>query len=134
MAGIICSITFSEQKRLARDTADSVPVAGADAPHKRSGRARTDGHWKPAAREWPPSFGTKRRLPYRRGADSLTTNEDMAIENPNYWRARAEEARRRSEQVDDSIAKALMLQTADSYERIAKAYERMVIIRQPGGR
>jgi len=66
------------------------------------------------------------------GCDSRATNKDMAIENPDYWRARAEEARRRSEQVHDSIAK--MLETADSYERIAKAYERMVITTQPGGR
>ena len=58
---------------------------------------------------------------------SRATNNDMATESLDYWRARAEEARRRSEQVDDSITKALMLETADSYERIAKAYERMAI-------
>jgi hypothetical protein len=43
--------------------------------------------------------------------------------SPDYWRARAEEARTRSEQVSDSVTKALILETADSYERIAKAYE-----------
>lgn len=48
----------------------------------------------------------------------------MPIESPDYWHARAEETRRRSERTHDSITKALMLATADSYERIAQAYER----------
>ena len=48
---------------------------------------------------------------------------DHLIGNPDYWRKRAEEARTRSEQVFDSITKALILETANSYERIAKAYE-----------
>jgi hypothetical protein len=38
-------------------------------------------------------------------------------------RTRAEEARRRSEQIQDSITRALLLEIADTYERIAKAYE-----------
>jgi hypothetical protein len=45
------------------------------------------------------------------------------IENPEYWRQRAKEARTRSERVGDSITKALILETADSYERMAKACE-----------
>jgi hypothetical protein len=46
------------------------------------------------------------------------------IENPDYWRKRAEEARTRSEEVRDAIAKALILESADSYERMANAYQR----------
>ena len=47
----------------------------------------------------------------------------VSYENPDYWRRRTEEARRRSEQVVDSVTRALLLDIADSYERIAKAYE-----------
>ena len=47
----------------------------------------------------------------------------IPVESPNYWRRRAEEARRRSEQVLDSITRALLLEVAESYERIAKTYE-----------
>ena len=49
--------------------------------------------------------------------------EHIPVENPNYWRARAEEARRRSEQIQDSITRALLLEIAETYERIAKAYD-----------
>jgi len=45
-------------------------------------------------------------------------------ENPDHWRKRAEEARRRSEQTQDSITKALLLEIAGTYERLAKAYEK----------
>lgn len=45
------------------------------------------------------------------------------IGNPDYWRKRAEEARTRSERVGDSITKALIWETADAYERMAKACE-----------
>jgi hypothetical protein len=45
---------------------------------------------------------------------------------------RAEEARRRSERMHDSITEGLLLEIADSYERIAKAYEVTVSIEQPG--
>jgi hypothetical protein len=61
-------------------------------------------------------------------------DDEMPIENPNYWRIRAEEARSLSEQMLDSITKALMLEIADTYERIAKAYEeqeRPVLLEQP---
>ena len=49
--------------------------------------------------------------------------EKIPVENPEYWRARAEENRRRSEQVRDKVTKALLLKIADTYERIAKNYE-----------
>ena len=57
----------------------------------------------------------------------------MPVENPAYWRSRAEEARARSEQVLDSITKALLLEIADTYERIAKAYETGPLIEKPPG-
>jgi len=59
-------------------------------------------------------------------------DDDMPIESPEYWRQRAVEARTRSEHMLDSITKALMLEIADSYERIAKAYEEQtVLLEQP---
>jgi hypothetical protein len=64
-------------------------------------------------------------------ANKASVDDDMPIESPDYWRARAEEARRRSEQMHDSITKGLLLEIADSYERIAKAYEVTVSIEQP---
>ena len=53
----------------------------------------------------------------------MPLRHDVPIETPDYWRKRAEEARTRSEQVRDSITKALILETAESYERMAKAHE-----------
>ena len=61
-------------------------------------------------------------------------DDDIPIESPDYWRTRAEEARTRSEQMLDSTTKALMLGIADTYERIAKAYEEQIVrLEQPGG-
>jgi hypothetical protein len=50
-------------------------------------------------------------------------DDDIPIESPGYWRARAAEARTCSEQMLDSDTKAEMLDIADTYERIAIAYE-----------
>ena len=50
-------------------------------------------------------------------------DDEIPIETPDYWRARAAEARTCSEQMLDSHTKALMLDIADTYERIAKFYE-----------
>ena len=47
----------------------------------------------------------------------------VSYENPDYWRRRAEETRTRAEHMLDGITKGLMLEVAESYERIAKAYE-----------
>ena len=57
-------------------------------------------------------------------------DEDLSpnIESLDYWRQRAEEARTFSEQMRDSQTKALMLGIAETYERIAKAYETSVLI------
>jgi hypothetical protein len=49
--------------------------------------------------------------------------EHIPVENPAYWRRRAEEARTRAEHMLDGITKGLMLEIAESYERIAKSYE-----------
>jgi hypothetical protein len=71
----------------------------------------------------------------RSRATNAAVDDDMPIESPEYWRQRAEEARTRSEQVLDSTTKALLLEIADSYERIAKAYEEQPVrIEQPRGR
>ncbi len=42
------------------------------------------------------------------------------IDDAEYWRKRAEEARTISEHMTDAHTKALMLSVAESYERIAK--------------
>jgi hypothetical protein len=58
----------------------------------------------------------------------------MPVESPAYWRRRAEEARTRAEHVLDGITKGRMLEIADSYERIAKAYEEQPVrVEQPRG-
>jgi len=45
------------------------------------------------------------------------------IENSDYWRKRAEEARTLSERMIDAYTKVLMLGIADTYERIAQSYD-----------
>ena len=45
------------------------------------------------------------------------------VENYQYWRRRAEEARRIADTLDDAIAKRLMHEVADSYQRIAEIVE-----------
>ena len=47
---------------------------------------------------------------------------DPPVENSDFWRKRAEEARTLSEQMLDAYTKVLMLGIADSYERIAQSY------------
>ena len=42
------------------------------------------------------------------------------IDDPEYWRKRAEEARTISERMTNEHTKLLMLSVAESYERIAK--------------
>ena len=42
------------------------------------------------------------------------------IDNPEYWRKRAEEARTMAERMTNAHTKSLMLSVAESYERIAK--------------
>ena len=41
------------------------------------------------------------------------------INDPAYWRQRAEEARRLASQLDDAVAKQTMLDIAKSYEQLA---------------
>jgi hypothetical protein len=62
-------------------------------------------------------------------------DEDLPpnIESPEYWRQRADEARTLSEQMRESQTKALMLGIAETYERIAKAYETSVLIDESAG-
>jgi hypothetical protein len=42
------------------------------------------------------------------------------LDDAEYWRKRAEEARTLAEQMENTETKALMLGIADSYEKIAK--------------
>jgi hypothetical protein len=58
-----------------------------------------------------------------RATNAAVDDDDIPIEDPEYWRGRAEEARTLSEQMPDSHTKALLLSIAETYERIAKAYD-----------
>ena len=44
----------------------------------------------------------------------------LFVDDPEYWRNRAEEARTIAERMTDAHTKSLMLGVADSYEKIAK--------------
>jgi hypothetical protein len=46
------------------------------------------------------------------------------LDDPEYFRGRAEEARTMAEQMFDAAAKLTMLQIAESYEELAKRAER----------
>jgi hypothetical protein len=46
-----------------------------------------------------------------------------SLSDPNHWRARAKEARALAEQEHDSISKAMILQVADEYDRLAERAE-----------
>jgi hypothetical protein len=49
--------------------------------------------------------------------------DDPPVENSDYWRKRAEEARTMAERMLDAYTKVLMLGIAESYERIAVSYD-----------
>ena len=49
--------------------------------------------------------------------------DDLPVENSDYWRKRAEEARTMAERMLDAYTKVLMLGIAESYERIAANYD-----------
>ena len=42
------------------------------------------------------------------------------LQTSEYWRERAEEARRRTDQMQDSTAKSIMLEIVQKYEAMAK--------------
>lgn len=48
---------------------------------------------------------------------------DPPVENSDYWRKRAEEARALGVGMLDAYTRVLMLGIADSYERIAQGYD-----------
>jgi hypothetical protein len=58
---------------------------------------------------------------------------DLPIENSDFWRKRAEEARTLSERMLDAYTKLLMLSIADTYERIAASYDLIGGFEQPTG-
>ena len=43
-----------------------------------------------------------------------------SLNDPNHWRARASEARALAEQEHDPISKAMILQVAEDYDRLAE--------------
>ena len=59
------------------------------------------------------------------------TADDDGLRTPKYWRDRAEEARTRAGEMTDVGARNLMLNIAESYERMAERAENRS--RQPKG-
>ena len=53
----------------------------------------------------------------------LLPMKQLPINDPAYWRERAEEARRIAEQLADAVAKDMMLDIARSYDNLAKIAE-----------
>jgi len=47
----------------------------------------------------------------------------LPIDDPHFWRERAEEARRIADQLADAVAKQTMLDIARSYDNLAKITE-----------
>ena len=97
------------------------------------------GHWGPGPSDACGTLTGRCHGGHRTHGDAFAgfnaaVDEEMPIESPDYWRQRAAEARTRSEHMLDSITKALLLDIANSYERIAKAYEEQtVLLEQPRG-
>ena len=56
-------------------------------------------------------------------AAGLLPMKQLPINDPAYWRERAEEARRIAEQLADAVAKDMMLDVARSYDKLAKIAE-----------
>ena len=56
----------------------------------------------------------------------MSNDDDLRV--PNYWHARAEEARAKADELDDVVAKAQMMDRADEFDRIAK---RAAVVRGP---
>jgi hypothetical protein len=49
--------------------------------------------------------------------------KQLPINDPAYWRERAEEARRIAEQLADAVAREMMLDIAHSYDSLANIAE-----------
>jgi hypothetical protein len=57
--------------------------------------------------------------------------DNRPVENSDFWRNRAEEARTMAERMLDAYTKLLMLGIAESYERIAASYDLIASVEQP---
>lgn len=55
-----------------------------------------------------------------RGFDRM---REPILDDPEHWRRRAEETRRVAEQLDDPVAKQILLDIANSYDQLAKSAE-----------
>lgn len=53
-----------------------------------------------------------------------TMTHSFLLDDPEHWYRRAEEARVVAEQLDDPVAKAMMLGIAEDYERLAESARR----------
>lgn len=56
---------------------------------------------------------------------------DRPENDPEYWRLQAEDARAAAADLEDPVAKALMNEAADIFERLAELAERHRLIPEP---
>jgi len=54
------------------------------------------------------------------------------LDDPAYWRGRAEEARTHADQMSDETSRQIMLKIADDYERLAQHAEQRAQHRSKG--
>jgi hypothetical protein len=47
----------------------------------------------------------------------------FSVDDPAHWRVRAEEAQTLADEMSDKVSRAMMLQIAEGYERLAKHAE-----------
>ena len=54
---------------------------------------------------------------------SAVGTRDIILNSANHWRKRAKETRALAEAIADSVAKSLILRTADDYDKLAERAE-----------
>jgi hypothetical protein len=54
---------------------------------------------------------------------NITPPDPSKLADPRHWRDKAEEARRKAEDMNDSLARKTMGRVANDYERLAKQAE-----------
>jgi hypothetical protein len=63
--------------------------------------------------------------------DGAGMTRESFINDPEYWRTRAEEARMLAKNMNDSASKDAMLRIADDYEQLAQRGEEWALRRLP---
>jgi hypothetical protein len=65
--------------------------------------------------------------------DPYPLNVETHLDNPDFWRARADEARAQAEQMRDRNARQALLGVANVYEKLAKDAEEYIKARKLSG-